>query len=211
MVVGLAGPYDEERGGKRHCLLRHIWKDTGGSIQAFSSVVASLRLWEWRLFFPLTYLQTCLSLSSTNPIPIPGHSFPALLAVLTRSTILFLPQPHPETQGCTWQPPTLNSNNSLECLSLAGLEADSAVWVAPSCLSCSREAVVSRMKALHKSQAEPRSPRSIPRALALDLGAQLLKELLSHSPTTGFATGTHWGWSHLVPSFPVPLAYTRSC
>lgn len=114
VVAGLAGPCDE-------------------NIPAFSSSVANLRL-----FFPLTYLQTCLSLSSPKPTLTPGHSLPALPAVIPRSSTLFC---HSLTQrlGVALGSPILSSSSSSRpgFLSLGRPGADSALWAAPSCLSCS--------------------------------------------------------------------------
>lgn len=166
----------------------------------------------------LTYLPADMSVSELHKT----HSHPRALPPLPSQ------QRSPEAPSCSCHsltlrlgvtlgsPPTFSSNNRLRCLCLwQAWGADSAVWAAPSRRQllpvCSREAVVSQMKASHRSQAEPRSPRSIPRALALNLRTKLLKELTSHSPTAGFATSTHWGQPHLVLSFPVPLAHTRGC
>lgn len=113
---------------------------------------------------------------------------PTLLTAITKCTLLFLPQQVQEG----W-------------FSCAGyLHPQTA---APYLL---QEAVVSQMKASPRPEAEPRSPRSILRALALIPGTKLPRELTSHSPTTGFATGTHLGQSHLIPSFPAPLSHTRT-
>lgn len=157
--------------------------------------MASLRLWEWRFFFPLTYLQTCLSLSSTKPTPTPGHSLPSPPSSDPLKHHPILPQPHPETRGCPWQPPILSSSTRVP-VPVAGLGViqPCGLLLLPQLLPvCSREAVVSQIKALHSSQAEPHAPRSIPSALALNLGAELLQELTPHSPAAGFATSTHWG------------------
>lgn len=76
-IVGLADPSDV-RGGKWHCLLRHIWQDTAESIPAFNSPVARLRLLG-RKTLP-NYLSADMSVSElTKPtsfhyLPNPPHS-----------------------------------------------------------------------------------------------------------------------------------------